>query len=153
MYGTRLCSSHDWLIREETRVQSLSASLEECSCCSQNHAFSPNLKLACQSREGLLLNQSQTVWFGIHSGTYDKQTTAGPRVRRTLFWCSRLWFQFPLELTNFFLATYKWDSTLHPSHTEEWAQSLCCECRLKCAGQTAQFWKCVGALQRYTVHY
>ncbi len=112
MYGTRLCSSLDLLIREETRVQILSASLEECGSCSQNQVFFLNLKLACQSKEGLTLNQSQAVWFGFHSGNYDKQTTAGLRVWRTPFWCWRLWFWFPLELTKFLLAGYEWDSTV-----------------------------------------
>ena len=85
MYVTCLCSCLDLLIREETLVQILSALLVECDSRSQNQVFALNLKLACQSKGGLILNQSQAVWFGVHSGGYDKQTTAGLRVLKDTF--------------------------------------------------------------------
>lgn len=99
-------------------MQILSAPLEECACCSQNQVFPPNLKLARQSREGLILNRSQAVWFGLHSDDYDQQTTAGLWVLKDTFLMlkalipapfgadqvlvSRLWVRFssPLALRN-----------------------------------------------------
>lgn len=70
-------------MREETRVRIPSAPRGNAALTARNLVFPPNLKLACQSGEDLILNQSEAVWSGIP--VQEVRINGQPQERRLIF--------------------------------------------------------------------